>query len=148
MPLDESQALRNAASLRPGSSEIIAFRERVEFEAKQVDRMKRRLGEELTEGLTRVYAHGTDEAERVETAEIGAEMRRVSQELLAAEEGVRLILHELGVALLRGRKRTVPTGADPTDTIGPLDVVYRFDSEFWTDEVDDLVVRMEDRCID
>ena len=148
VPLDESQALRNAASLRPGSSEIIAFRERVEFEAKQVDRMKRRLGEELTEGLTRVYAHGTDEAERVETAEIGAEMRRVSQELLAAEEGVRLILHELGVALLRGRKRTVPTGADPTDTIGPLDVVYRFDSEFWTDEVDDLVVRMEDRCID
>lgn len=75
-------------------------------------------------------------------------MREVSQELLAAEEGVRLILHELGVALLRGRTRTVPTGSDVTDVVGPLDVVYRFDNEFWTDEVDDLVVRMEDRCID
>ncbi len=148
VPLDESEALRNAASLRPGSAELIAFRKNVERESERVSKQKRRLGEDLTAGLDAVYDHGVDEARRVESAEIGTAMRRVSQELLAAEEGVRLILHELGVALLRGRTRTVPTGGDETDTVGRLDVVYRFDSEFWTDEVDDLVVRMEDRCID
>lgn len=148
VPLQESEALRSSAALRPGSAEIISFRQKVEQESKQIERHRGRLGEELAKGLFGVYDHGVDEAQRVENAEIGAEMRRVSQELLAAEEGVRLILHELGVALLRGRKRTVPTGGDETDEVGPLDVVYRFDSEFWTDEVDDLVVRMEDRCID
>ena len=148
VPLGESEALRRAASLRPGSAEIIAYRENVARERKLVEDRARRLGDEFAAGLEKIYDHGVDEAERVENAEIGSAMRRVSQELLAAEEGVRLILHELGVALLRGRKRTVPTGSDDTDTVGPLDVVYTFDSEFWTDEVDDLVVRMEDRCID
>jgi hypothetical protein len=148
VPLDESKALRKSASLRPGSSEVIAFRRRIEVEVGLIDGLRRRLGDELGDGLDGIYDHGVFEAKRVESAEIDSEMRHVSQELLAAEEGVRLILHELGVALLRGRKRTVPTGGDETDTVGPLDVVYRFDSEFWTDEVDDLVVRMEDRCID
>lgn len=148
VPLAESEALRRAASRRPGSAEVIAYRERVAWEAEQVEDMKRKLGDDLHEALTRLYAHGLEEAERRELAEIRSEMRRVSQELLAAEEGTRLILHELGVALLRGRKRTVPTGIDAEDEIGPLDVVYRFEGEFWTDEVDDLVVRMEDRCID
>ncbi len=148
VPLDESEALRRAAARRPGSSEVIAYRRRIEQESGRVEEMKRALGEELYAALTRMYAHATDEARRRETAEIRDEMRRVSQELLAADEGTRLILHELGVALLRGRKRTVPTGDDAQDEVGRLDVVYRFEGEFWTDEVDDLVVRMEDRCID
>lgn len=148
VPLRESEALNRAAALRPGSREVIAYRRRVEFEAELLDDLARSLGEELTKGLKAIYAHAIDEARRRERAEIRWEMERVGQELLAAEEGVRLILHELGVALLRGRKRTLPTGDELFDEVGPLDVVYRFDGEFWTDEVDDLVVRMEDRCID
>lgn len=148
VPLEDSEALRRAAARRPGSDELIRYRERVEWEAAQLEKMERRLGEELFARMKGVYDHAIEEAERRETTGVRAEMRRVSQELLAAEEGVRLILHELGVALLRGRKRTVPSGLDAEDEIGPLDVVYRFEGEFWTDEVDDLVVRMEDRCID
>ena len=75
----------------------------------------------------------------------------VADDLLAADEGVRLILHELGVALLRGRRGSEDTtGAlaqeDPFDP--EAQVQFTFNGEFWTDELDDLVVKMEDRCIE
>ena len=59
-------------------------------------------------------------------------------------------VHELSVSMLRGRRRPdgvperelepIPTGGDR--------VFYQFIGEFWTDELDELVVRAEDRCID
>jgi hypothetical protein len=63
---------------------------------------------------------------------------------------VRLILHELSVALLRGRRRPggPPEAPPPKIQVGGKKVGYRFDGEFWTDELDDLVVFAEDRCID
>jgi hypothetical protein len=70
--------------------------------------------------------------------------------LLAAEEGVNLILHELGVGLLRGRKRSPgpPVAPSPQVTTGGHRTFFHFENEFWTDELDDLVVVAEDRCID
>ena len=71
-------------------------------------------------------------------------------ELLGAEEAVRLISHELSVALLRGRKPPVGRGpVPPVGEIARLDqALYTFKGEFWTDELDDLVIAAEDRCID
>ena len=78
------------------------------------------------------------------------EIQRLTDELLSAEEGVRLITHELGVALLRGRKP--PQGRGPIPPVGEIaeanQVVYSFNGEFWTDELDELIVAAEDRCID
>ena len=78
------------------------------------------------------------------------EVDRLAQELLNEQERVRLISHELGVALLRGRKP--PEGRGPVPPLGKLatskQVMYRFNGEFWTDELDELVVAAEDRCID
>ena len=74
----------------------------------------------------------------------------LTEELLSAREGVRLIIHELGVSLLRGRRR--PAGAKEKPAVEvPLTgdrVFYKFNGEYWTDELDDLVVIAEDRCID
>jgi hypothetical protein len=54
------------------------------------------------------------------------------------------------VALLRGRRR--PFGASEKPTVDvPLTgdrVFYPFSGEYWTDELDDLLVIAEDRCID
>ena len=69
--------------------------------------------------------------------------------LQAAERETNLMLMErLEGQTLAGRLEQGRVSIAHAAEIGPLDVVYRFDGEFWTDEVDDLVVKMEDRCID
>lgn len=150
VPIQKSQALREAARLRPSAIEIADWRARVEAEARQVEDNSRKLGPELTEGLRALYAQGKVEAKRREDAELADEMVAVASELLDAEESIRLILHELGVALLRGRRRG--EGAEAAEAVTTIDeaeeIAYRFDDEFWTDELDDIVVRIEDRCID
>jgi hypothetical protein len=123
---------------------------RLETELAMIEDLEDDLGQELSDRLRQIYSEGIVEASRREDAELGKEMAAVSEELLNAEEGVRLILHELGVALLRGRRR--PADAPPRmrieESFGPDEILFVFQGEFWTDELDDLVVTMEDRCID
>jgi tetratricopeptide (TPR) repeat protein len=150
VPLVESEALRSAARLREGGRAIADYRARVHWELAQIDRLERRIGPELARHLRQVYGRIIEEADRRERALLLREMEAVADELLTAEEGVRLILHEISVALLRGRGRS----SGPA-TLGAYDVplssdrvFYLFDGEFWTDELDDLIVPLEDRCID
>jgi len=142
--------LRRAARLRTGGRSVGEFRVRIEAESQAIQGLEKSIGPELATRLRALYAEGLVEAKRREDSELGREMASVAEELLNAEEGVRLILHELGVALLRGRRR--PAGAPARlriqETFGPNDILYLFQAEFWTDELDDLVVTMEDRCID
>lgn len=150
MPLEHSEPLREAAGLRAGGRSVAEFRDRIEFERQKLDRLSGRLGEELVGRLEEIYDHALEEVKRREKEQLVGEMRELAQELLAAEEGVRIILHELGVSLLRGQRgSTLSKGGDLVEETDPRDrIIYRFDGEFWTDELDDLVVRMEDRCID
>ncbi|MEO1267979.1 MAG: hypothetical protein AAFX99_07770, partial [Myxococcota bacterium] len=119
-------------------------------ERRMLDKLSDRLGEGLSERLQALYARGLADAARVEDAQLSDDMEELAQELLEAEEGVRLILHELGVALLRGRRR--PEGIQERVSLEgdgqTPPVLYVFDGEFWTDELDDLVVTVRDRCID
>lgn len=149
-PLKLSDAIRQAARQRTRGEGIAEFRLQVRSEAKLIDEYRDKLGEDLANRLEQVYEQGLRESRRREDAELDDEMQVVSQELLAAEEGVRLVLHELAVSLLRGRRRVeqaprveefeVPAGGDR--------VYFQFEGEFWTDEIDDLVVPVEDRCIE
>jgi hypothetical protein len=52
--------------------------------------------------------------------------------------------------MLRGRRRVNEVPERPLEPIptGGSNVFYQFIGEYWTDELDDLVVRAEDRCID
>ena len=108
------------------------------------------LGEDLTTHLKMVYAVGEREARRKLEATLTVEVDALAEELLAAEEGVNLILHELGVGLLRGRKPSPGKAIPPPLEISTRDrrSVFTFQNEFWTDELDDLVVLAEDRCTD
>lgn len=149
-PLLDSTPLRAAARLRQRGRRIGDWRARVEAEREMIEDQERKLGEPLTKALLAMYERGSKEAERRENAELGDVMATVAGELLGAEEGVRLILHELGVALLRGRRRG--DGASAVDGVTSInendDIAYLFVDEFWTDELDDIVVRIEDRCIE
>lgn len=104
----------------------------------------------LHAALDALYSRGMEETERRMEEAMEDEVGELADELIAAEDGVRLILHELGVELLRGRSR--PAGleqvaqAEPGERAG--EVSYKFVGEFWTDELDDLVVEIPDRCLE
>ncbi len=150
VPLDHSRALRAAAEQRGQTHTAALYKERLEREAATVKRLRGKLGTDLYLHLRDVYQAGIAEAKRRENEVLSREVDGLADDLLAADEGVRLILHELSVALLRGRRRPggPPEAPPPKIQVGGKKVGYRFDGEFWTDELDDLVVFAEDRCID
>ena len=63
----------------------------------------------LKKYLADLYDRGEAEVDRRESELIGRDVAELTEELLWADEGVRLIVHELGVSMLRGRRR--PAGA-------------------------------------
>jgi hypothetical protein len=112
--------------------------------------LEKYLGKPLSAYLRDLYTRGIEESLRREEELIRFDVAELTEELLSAREGVRLIVHELGVSLLRGRRR--PEGALEKPAVEvPLTgdrVFYPFEGEYWTDELDDLLVIAEDRCID
>ncbi len=149
VPLMESKPLRAAARRRPDVRGVAAFVARLRWERERVEDLEGDLGDKLTAALKTLYDRGLREAKRREERELTREVKTVAEDLLEAEEGVRLILHELSVAMLRGRRRPGGREAPPVElSTGGDEVFYRFDGEFWTDELDDLVVVLEDRCVD
>ncbi len=148
VPLIQSRSLRAAARRRPMIKTMSAFYDRITRERARLNKMG--LGEALTKHLNGLYDRGHQEARRrLETA-LAGEVDTIADDLLAAEEGVNLILHELGVAVLRGRARPPGPALPPPVQVstGGRKLFYRFEGEFWTDEVDDLIVVAEDRCIE
>jgi len=150
VPVNESEALRRAARRRQGVIATAQFNSQVRRERDLVRTRAGRLGEDLTERLMTIYDRGLAEARIREEIALEDETRALAAELLDAEEGVRLVVHELSVSMLRGRRRPVGAPERPAETVTARGdrASYGFTGEFWTDELDDLVVLAEDRCID
>ena len=127
---------------------LAAFNEKVIREQRRLADLG--LSPALMSHLKAMYKRGTQEARRAFEASLSQEVDLLAGELLAAEEGVNLILHELGVGLLRGRSRSAgpPLYPAPVVTTGNRKAFFKFQGEFWTDELDDLIVVGEDRCIE
>ena len=150
VPPERSSALRAAAGTRDTLRGASRFLEQLKAERTLLTTLSPKLGEGLTAALREVYERGVASAEAQLEGATRREANTLAQELLSADEAVRLIAHELAVALLRGRQP--PIGRPP---VPPLEEagrreqgVFRFTGEFWTDELDELVVAAEDRCID
>lgn len=140
--------LRAGARLRGRSHENGRFLDQLAREKASLPSLRLEPG--LLIYLSGLYARGVDEASRREEELIGRDLEDLTEELLASREGVRLIVHELGVSLLRGRRRPVGPVEQAAVTV-PITgdrVLFPFSGEYWTDELDDLVVIAEDRCID
>lgn len=145
-----SEALRAAARGRGAGLAAATYRRRLETEREQVDEMTGRLGPTLSTYLNEFYDIAIAEAYRREDVALRTETRLLARELLRAEAGVDLVLHDLSVGLLRGRQR--PPGPEEVDQVvieaDAEEVAYQFDGEFWTDELDSLIVTIEDRCLE
>ncbi len=149
LPVDIEE-LRKSARYLTGSKNEVLFLESLRREKEILDYLREDLGEDLYKYLNSLYTRGVETAETSLNARLEDDLNQLAEELLASQEGVRLIIHELGVSLLRGRRR--PQGADekPAFEIPKTGskVFYSFNKEYWTDELDDLLVVAEDRCID
>lgn len=146
----QSPALRAAARRRGRGRDVAVFTDRLERERALVESLESKLGRPTTDALLALYDAGLAEARRREDDVLRTETRELARELVRAEDGVRLVLHDLGVGLLRGRER--PPGPEEVEALvvaaGDDAISYAFAGEFWTDELDDLVVTIEDRCLD
>lgn len=146
-PMD-SAPIRSAAEQRGSARETWKFLRLLRHERNRARSLG--LGRDLKEELVQIYDTGIAEVERRLDEDIQPEIKDLVQELVRAEDGVRLILHELSVGLLRGRERPPGPMEVPAVKIraGGDRVMYKFEGEFWTDEIDDLVVTIPDRCLD
>jgi hypothetical protein len=142
--------LRTAAKQRGFSRNNSTFTDRIVYEIQILEDLNGPLGDDLFGFLTNLYRRGLEETRKREEELLRYDIVELTEELLSAEEGVRLIVHELGVSMLRGRRR--PPGAVEKPAVDiPITgdrVFYPFEGEYWTDELDGLVVIAEDRCID
>jgi len=145
-----SRSIRQGAKRRGTARALWLFGRQLRREQGLTIEDESQLGESLTAHLTALYTNGRSENDRRLEAELYHEANALATELIGAEDGVRLILHELSVQLLRGRRR--PEGPDEVESLdvsaGTQRISYRFHGEFWTDELDELVVDIPDRCLD
>jgi tetratricopeptide (TPR) repeat protein len=89
-------------------------------------------------------------------AAIGRGLRRaidqVADEVLRVDEQMSLITYEIGAGLFKSGGDTAGAASNPTmrkDEIplGSSRVYFKFDGEYWSDELGDYTVLMQDRCV-
>ncbi len=144
----ESAALRAAASRRGPALDERRFMTSLVRERRDMGDLE--LDDVLVARLEQTYADGLRASRRRLDARTYDEANVLAAELVEAEDGVRVTLHELSVALLRGRQR--PPGPEEAEAVdlsaASGRTSFQFEGEFWTDELDDLVVAIEDRCLE
>lgn len=147
---NQIEELRKAARYLTGSKDSVLFLESLHKEKQILNSHQDLLGKKLYAFLDNLYQRGISLATKELEARWEDDLNQLAEELLASREGVRLIIHELGVSLLRGRRRPQGVPEKPAFDVPKTGdkVFYSFDREYWTDELDKLMVVSEDRCID
>ena len=150
VPLAKIPQIYEAARRRGCARKNTLYGQELELERKRVESLAGKFGPKLSAELRELYARALAEATFRERDLVSRELDDLTEELLSAREGIRLIVHELGVALLRGRRKPGDQASQPMQPV-PITgdkVYFPFDGEYWTDELDDYIVIAEDRCID
>ncbi|MBI2892026.1 MAG: tetratricopeptide repeat protein [Deltaproteobacteria bacterium] len=147
---EEVQDVRDAA-LRQGEARRLALlAARLEEERRIARSSASNFGPRLAAWLDALYENAIDDIEARLAVELRIAAEGIAQSLLDADEQVALLEHELSVDLLRGRRRPMGVGEITQSSArrirGPR-ALYTFDGEYWTDELQDLVVVIEDRCV-
>ncbi len=151
-PASQVPAVIRAAEERPELASLVRVRKALADEAKLLKARQSDLQGGLGQHLGGVYA--MLEARAGASYERGLEVsgRVVAERLLEALEQANLLEYEVGVSIHRrvqdasgksyGREaeQAVPRSGD--------DTYYRFDGEYWTDELPDMRFLIQDRCVE
>ncbi|MCP3058294.1 hypothetical protein LXT21_05895 [Myxococcus sp. K38C18041901] len=147
--LTQDIRLRRAANSHGGTQRASRFVETLDLEGERLGRYAGSFGDRLFTHLTKLYDLSRAEAVRVYDARLASAVRHEADTLLRAAEQVRLMEYEVGLKLYervkKGAKLVVPVD-EPLLT--PDSVAFRFDGEYWNDELKSYRVSIESRCIE
>jgi hypothetical protein len=147
--LTQDLRLRRAAAAHGGTKRATGFRELLELESERLGRFSGSFGERLTGYLTKLYALSLGEAERVYQTRLAEAVRQEADTLLRAAEQVRLMEYEVGLKLYeRVKKGSKPVEPPAEVLLRPEQVGFRFDGEYWNDELKDYRVKINSRCLE
>ncbi len=140
--------LRSAASSHGSTKRAAKFRESLSLEIELKARYAGGFGERLFTQTTKIYDLAYAESERVYRQRLQEAVREEADKLLLAAEQVRLMEYEVGLKLYerikRGAKLVQPEKETP---IGPGQEAFRFDGEYWNDELRNYRVSIPSRCV-
>jgi hypothetical protein len=141
--------LRAAASSHGSTKRAAKFLNSLNLEIELKSRYAGGFGERLFSQTTKIYDLAYAEAERVYRQRLEEAVREEADKLLRAAEQVRLMEYEVGLKLYerikRGAKLVQPEKQQP---IGEGQEAFRFDGEYWNDELRSYRVSIPSRCVE
>ncbi len=147
--LTQDARLRRAASSHGPTHRARAFLEALDLEGERLGRFAGSFGDRLYGYLTKLYDLQRAEAVRVADERLAEAVRAEADKLLRAAEQVRLMEYEVGLKLYerikRGSKLVV---APEEEALSPSQVAFKFDGEYWNDELRQYRFSLKSRCID
>lgn len=147
--LSQDARLRRAANAHGGTQRAAKFVTVLDLEGERLGRYAGSFGDRLFGHLTRLYDLSHAEAVRVYDARLQEAVRQEADTLLRAAEQVRLMEYEVGLKLYeRVKKGAQVVAAEEEELLSPAQVAFKFDNEYWNDELKSYRVRIESRCIE
>ncbi|NTX05042.1 hypothetical protein [Myxococcus sp. CA040A] len=147
--LTQDLRLRRAANSHGGTQRASRFVETLDLEGERLGRYAGSFGDRLFSHLTKLYDLSRAEAVRVYDARLAEAVRQEADTLLRAAEQVRLMEYEVGLKLYeRVKKGAKIVAPEDEQLLTPDSVAFRFDGEYWNDELKSYRVSIESRCIE
>jgi hypothetical protein len=141
--------LRRAASSHGSTKRASKYLDSLNLEIELKARYAGGFGDRLFSQVSKLYDLAYAEAERVYRQRLKESVREEADKLLRASEQVRLMEYEVGLKLYerikRGAKLVQPEKETP---IGPGQEAFRFDGEYWNDELRSYRVSLPSRCVE
>jgi hypothetical protein len=139
--------LRAAAVQRKKPRRLFAFLESLQQERDRVERFSDEFG--LAQHLGRLYDLKIAAVNRALQRVVQDEATAVASELLDYEEQARLVDYEVSLEVFRRLKQgkgKIVADVEADIPLGSREVYYRFDGEYWNDELHDYRFRIDNRC--
>ncbi|MGZ6141470.1 MAG: hypothetical protein ACXWLA_12375 [Myxococcaceae bacterium] len=147
--LTQDFRLRRAAASHGSTKRSARFLESLTVENELLGRYAGGFGERLYKHLTKIYDLERAEGERIYRQRLKEAVREEADKLLRADEQVRLMEYEVGLKLYERVKR----GAKLAQTEKEIPLTsahlnFKFDGEYWNDELRSYRVSIPSRCIE
>jgi hypothetical protein len=149
LPLEEDRRLLRAAESRPELVATRKWRDRLRSERARLGKLD---DDALRKHLEAVYDLKLHLAEARLSRALPRTLAQVAEELVSVDERMTALDYEIGVGLWKriGAERGAERVDRPVSTDIPASserVYFRFEGEYWSDELNDFWVRAPDRCV-
>ncbi len=147
--LRQDLRLRRAATSTGPTARAQAFLLSLQHEGETLGRYAGSFGDRLFSHLTKLYDLSHAEAVRVFEARLSESIRAEADKLVRAAEQVRLMEYEVGLKLYERIKRGSKLQAQVVEEpLTASQVGFKFDGEYWNDELRDYRFSLKSRCIE